>query len=125
LASKRINQISEVIRERLSLLFVQGEVSDPRLKDITIHTVKVSGDLSSAKVYYSSRFNLEPLPEKLEAKKWEEIAEAFKQASGYFRKQIASALDIRHAPELQFFKDDTIEETVRVGALINKLKEES
>jgi ribosome-binding factor A len=127
LGTKRTSQIGEVIRETLATMLARGEVADPRLKGLTIHSVKVTADLSIAKVYYSSRFVGGVLPaedSKPDAKVAKDIATALKQASGFFRKQIASSLNIRHAPELNFYVDESLEESVRIGALLNKLKDE-
>ncbi|NBW83188.1 ribosome-binding factor A, partial [bacterium] len=50
MSSKRILQVGEQIREHIAMMLIRGELSDPRLKNITINAVRVSPDLQLAKV---------------------------------------------------------------------------
>ncbi len=78
------------------------EISDPRLANITVVRVEMSGDLRIAKVFVSPRDKGAEVDEK-------EIKDALAHASGYFRRQVARTLDRRFAPEIRFYVDHSIE----------------
>ena len=52
MSSRRIEKVAQAIREAVSsaILF---ELRDPRVKNVTVLSVEVSGDVRSAKVYVS------------------------------------------------------------------------
>jgi len=111
--SKRMLQLGEEIREFISTMLVRGEISDPRVKNITIHSVKVTPDLQIAKVYFSTR------PE--------QAAEAklgLRSASGFIRRELGKALKIRYTPELHFYYDDSIDHSQKMLTLISEVSKE-
>lgn len=109
---KRTEQIASEIREHLALLLCTGQVSDPRLKSITITGVRVAKDLQIADVSYST------LGSETERKL---CAEALKKASGYFRSSLAQAMSLRYTPALRFHFDEGIEHGARISALLNSV----
>lgn len=115
MASKRILQVGEQIREHIALMLLRGELSDPRLKHMTINSVRVSPDLQLAKVYYSV------LGEQAER---DAAAKALKQASGFVRRSLGEALKLRYTPAVQFFFDESIERAARISEIIEKVKRE-
>lgn len=113
MASKRILQVGEQIREHIAMMLLRGELSDPRLKNMTINSVRLSPDLQLAKVYYSV----------LGQQSDREAAEkALKQASGFVRRSLGDALQLRYTPAVQFFFDESIERAARISELIEKVK---
>lgn len=94
-----------VAREMLAL-------RDPRLKLITITEVKVSGDLSHARIFW--------LPyDDAEAK---DAGAALAAAAGHFRTLIGREMRLRAVPEVQFLYDETERKANRVEALLDGLK---
>ncbi|WP_186648444.1 30S ribosome-binding factor RbfA [Fluviispira vulneris] len=115
MATKRMLQIGEQIREHIAMMFVKGEIADPRVRGITLNSVKLTPDLQIARVYYSI----------LGDKNQRKSAEAgLKQASGYIRREIGKVLQIRYTPHIVFLYDDSVEHAVKMGALINKISDE-
>lgn len=94
--------VSEIIRLRLK---------DPRLEKITVTEVKVSRDLSHAKIFYSS-FQLNADREVL--------AEALAESAGKIRQLLGREMRMRRVPELHFEYDLTLEEAQRVSRLIDE-----
>ena len=115
MANKRILQVGEAIREHLALMLVRGEVSDPRVRNVTLNAVKVSPDLQIARVYYSVLGD-----ESLRAG----VAQGLKNAAGYFRRALGEALGLRYTPHVHFFYDETIERAARMGELFASLDRE-
>ncbi|MCA2961980.1 MAG: 30S ribosome-binding factor RbfA [Silvanigrellales bacterium] len=115
MANKRILQVGEAIREHLALMLVRGEVSDPRVRNVTLNAVKVSPDLQIARVYYSVLGD-----ESLRAG----VAQGLKNAAGYFRRSLGEALGLRYTPHVHFFYDETIERAARMGELFASLDRE-
>jgi len=115
LASKRILQVGEQIREHIAMMLLRGELSDPRLKNMTINSVRVSPDLQIAKVYYSI------LGEQAQR---DAAEKALKQASGFVRRSLGDALKLRYTPAVQFFFDESIERAARISEIIEKVKKE-
>ena len=76
------------------------EVSDPRLENLNVTRVQVSGDLRIAKIFITPRDD---------AAATRETMDALARAAGYFRRRLAESLDLHFAPELRFQLDDSIE----------------
>jgi ribosome-binding factor A len=107
-AFPRAKRIAQQIQQTLSEL-IRRELRDPRLGMVTLTEVRVSSDLSYAKVYFSV---LGAQPQQAQ-----EILEA---AAPLLRGPLGRALGIRHSPELRFVQDELIESGARLSALINK-----
>jgi ribosome-binding factor A len=107
-AFPRAKRIAQQIQQHLSEL-IRREVRDPRVGMVTLTEVRVSNDLSYAKVYFSV---LGAQPQQAQ-----EILEA---AAPMLRGPLGRALGIRHSPELRFVQDELIESGARLSALINK-----
>ncbi len=98
-SNRKVNeQAREVIAS--TLLF---DVSDPRLSLVTITGCEVSYDRSVCNVYYTA-----------DKDSYDEVADAFKAASGRIRSCMASKLSWRVAPELRFILDQSVDEAQRI-----------
>ena len=111
MASNRINRINEEIQKELSSLL--RTVKDPRVQDtmISITRVETTPDLRWAKVYVSF----------LQADRARDAIKGLKSASGYLRRELGSALQLRYTPELQWALDDSITYGAKMLELINNL----
>lgn len=111
---RRIQRIQSRLRQDIASLFL-SELKDPRLKGvISITQVKVSKDLSHARVYWSL----------LGTESDRRTAERFiESARGFIQKRVASELEIRTTPHLDFIYDDSIEKGVEVSKLIDEALE--
>ncbi len=97
----RTERVGELVHKQISLM-LDREISDPRLSNITVIRVEMTGDLRIAKVYVAPRDKSAEVNEK-------EIKDALAHAAGYFRRQVAQAVDLRYAPEIRFYVDHSIE----------------
>ena len=107
--SIKIDRLNHTMMREISYV-LEREVKDKNIKFVTITDVKVTNDLSFAKVYFTILND--------EYKK--ETLKSLNQASGFIRTKLCERIDIRHMPELQFVYD----ESIAYGKMIeDKIKE--
>jgi len=96
---------------------LQEEIKDPRVdfSSVSVSRVEVSNDLSHARVYISIMGD---------EQKQQETMAALQKARGFIRSSVAAEIQIRHAPEIDFRLDRSIEHGVRMSALLNEIMEE-
>jgi ribosome-binding factor A len=111
MASNRIGRINEEIQKELASLI--RNLKDPRVQDtmISITRVEATPDLRYAKVYASF----------LQEDRAADALKGLKSASGYLRRELGSALNLRYTPELVWELDDSITYGARMLGLINSL----
>ena len=112
--SYRIERINETIKEILSELLLRA-IKDPRVGMVTITAVRVSSDLSSAKVHYSV---MGDEVEKAETEK------GMRSAKNFMRTAVANQLKLRSAPELIFVYDDSLDKSFAIEEALKKTKSE-
>lgn len=115
MSSKRILQVGEQIREHIAMMLIRGELSDPRLKNITINSVRVSPDLQLAKVYFSVMGN---------TSEREAVEKGLKQAAGFIRRSLGDTLKMRYTPAIHFYFDESIERAARISEILETVKRE-
>lgn len=107
---KRVDRVAELIQRKLAEI-IQQEVKDPRLPGfVTVSAVKVSKDLSYAKVYFTV-FNGDP----------SEAGAVLNNASSYLRTILAKSLTTRTVPQLNFVHDQSLEYGSRLSRLIDEV----
>ena len=87
---------------------IQFDLKDPHLGFVTIQEVKVSKDISYAKVYVS--FILE--------KDEEEGMKVLEKSKGFIRSELAKRMDTRRVPELIFILDEGYKKEERITELL-------
>jgi ribosome-binding factor A len=105
----RSDRVGAAMQRELSQL-VRDDIKDPRLGMVTIQEVRVSRDLSHAKVYFT-------VMDKDSAKA---SAEVLNKAAGYLRRRLGDIMTLRQVPQLHFVYDTSIEEGMRLESLIDK-----
>lgn len=95
---------------RLLSELLRTEVKDPRLSDVRINEVDLSGDLGVAKVYFSMLYpDADVRP----------AQEAFASAGGFLRARLGQALRLRRVPELRFLADHSVRDAMELNAIID------
>lgn len=112
MASNRIGRINEEIQKELSSLI--RNLKDPRVQDtmISITHVETTPDLRYAKVFVSF----------LQEERAADALKGLKSASGYLRRELSRALQLRYTPELVWTLDDSITYGAKMLKLINSLE---
>ena len=108
MSSHRSLRVAEAIREVVasSILF---EVSDPRVRNLTVLSAEVSPDLRYAKVFVSV------LGDEREEKR---VMHGLQSARGFLQSKIAARLQTRVTPELRFEIDNAAKRTTELLKLI-------
>ena len=91
--SNRIGRINEEIQRELSSLL--RTIKDPRVADagmLSVTAVETTPDLKYAKIYVSV----------LDKSASAQALKGLKSASGYLRRELGRALNLRNTPELSF-----------------------
>ena len=110
----KLERYNNAFMEQLNIIF-GSEVKNPILKKVVVNAVKITNDLSYAKVYFTV----------LDQNKIEETKKALKSASGFIRHELRERVDIRQIPELEFVYDESIEYGQRIENIIEELKAEN
>lgn len=110
--SNRIQRINEEIQRELSDLL--RNLKDPRVQNtmISITRVETTPDLRYTKVFVSF----------LEADKAADALKGLKSASGFLRRELGRALQLRYTPEIQWTLDDSISYGAHMLELIHSLE---
>jgi ribosome-binding factor A len=106
-------RVAEQVRAELARA-LDREIADPRLRDVVVSRVQVSGDLQVAWVYV--RITTGDAPD---ARK--RAMQGLRSASGRLRKAVSSSLELRRTPELRFSVDEAVDEQARVLELLGEL----
>jgi ribosome-binding factor A len=109
----RLQRIADRVRQELAELLIR-EVNDPRLKNIFITDVKIDKELAFADVYFSAIEGSE---------RADEILAGFESASGFFRRVLASKVELRAFPRLRFHWDPTPENADHIEKVLAGLRD--
>ena len=92
-----------------------SEVSDPGVGLLTVTRVKVTGDLSLARVYWTT---MDTPAERVKTEK------ALRRVAPYLRHLLATRLTLRRVPELVFHFDQSVAAQDRIEQILIELREE-
>lgn len=109
--SHRPERLAEAIREVVStaILF---EVSDPRVKGVTVLGAKVTPDLREARVAVSV----------MGSESEQRLAlRGLDSARGYIQSKLAARLQTRYTPILSFEMDEGVKRSIRMSKLIDEV----
>ncbi len=111
----RYDRINEEIKKALSEIV--RDMKDPRISPMTtIMLVEATNDLKLAKVKVS-------VYDKDDAARRETVA-ALNRAEGFIARELGRRIDIRRIPTLKFTLDDSIEYSVHIAEIIDRLQRE-
>ncbi len=105
---QRSTRVAEQLQRELADI-VHREIKDPRVALMTVTAVRLSKDLSHAKVLVSS---LDP------NHSHEDVVAALQHAAGFLRHELGGRLRLRIIPELRFEYDESLERAAKLEALI-------
>ena len=115
MAKYRVGRLAqEILREVNDILM--KKVRDPRVQNVTLTDVDVTGDLQQATIYYST------LDKDTEAQ--EETQLGLDKATGLIRKELGGRLTLYKTPELSFSRDRSIEYGNHIDTLLQKIQNE-
>lgn len=105
----RADRIAPLIHRAVANVLI-AHPEKPYFLDITITSVKISSDLSQAKIFFTT----------LSKDKPEEVTKGLNQEIKFIRFLATKQLDLRYVPQLYFVYDSSIEYGQKIFALIDK-----
>ncbi len=112
--SHRVERVAEQVREEVSQI-LSTEVADPGIGLVTVTRVKVTPDLSLARVYWTI------LGDAAERKKTQQ---ALMRAAAYVRHLLSTRMSLRRSPEVTFTFDQAVADQNRVEEILFELKQQ-
>lgn len=111
MASNRINRINDEIQRELAAQL--RNLKDPRVSGmVSITRVDTTNDLRYARVYVSV----------LDKSQERDVLKGLKSASGFLRRELGRALQLRYTPELQFIGDDSIQHGAHILEVLRQVE---
>ncbi len=104
----RNRRVGEQMRRELAAL-IQMEMKDPRVGMVTISEVRVTHDLSLAKVYITTLDSANEAPR---------TVGLLNKAASFFRRELSRRMCLRTVPTLRFIYDESVEHGAAMDALI-------
>ena len=112
--SQRQLRVQELLKSALNEILIRGESKNPFLDNIliTITHVDISPDLRNAKFYI--------VPTTISDT--EKIINALNASKKMIRKKIVDRVNLKYAPQISFYFDETINEIERLDELFSSEK---
>ena len=107
--SVKIERLNNSFLEKISEI-IHRDIKDEVIKSVTITEVRITNDLSFAKVYFTS----------LEEDK-KQVKLALEKASGFIRSELCNNVKIRKMPELNFVYDESIDYGNKIESIIKRI----
>jgi len=112
MASRTNLKLAATIQQRAAHVLIH-ELKDPRVGILTVTRVKLSPDLSSCVVYWST---LGGDGDRSKAR------HALESARLYVQRRVAEGLRTRSAPQLSFVYDESVAGSIKMGGLLKQLR---
>lgn len=111
----RFDRINEELKKALSEVI--RDMKDPRISPLTsVMRAEATNDLKQCKVMIS-------VYDKDDAARKETVAQ-LNRAEGFIAREVGRRIDLRHIPTFEFRLDDSIEYSVRISEILNRLDSE-
>ncbi|HIG79697.1 MAG TPA: 30S ribosome-binding factor RbfA [Cycloclasticus sp.] len=106
----RFQRVERQLQRELAEI-LQRDIRDPEVGFVTVSGVEVTKDIAIAKVFISV------LTTKDDESKQSSVA-ALNRASNYIHGMVSKRMRMRMVPELRFFLDESIEQGIKMDALL-------
>lgn len=110
--SVKIDRLNNMFVEEISKI-IHNDVKDKNISFVTITDVRITNDLSFAKVYITTLDNNR-----------EKVLDALNKASGFIRTKLSDSIQIRKMPEIHFVYDESIEYGKKIEDIIERINNE-
>lgn len=111
MTSRRVLKAAEAIREVVSMAILT-ELRDPRIQDVTVTYVEVSGDMRNAKVHVSIMGD---------ESKQQLSLHGLQNARGFLQQKINDRIETRYTPKLKFVLDRGVKNSIEVARILDEL----
>jgi ribosome-binding factor A len=113
---RRTERLAELIRRELGRI-LSGGLGDPRIGFVTLTRVEVSPDITLAKIYLSVLDLDSPANERT-------TLQGLNSAKKRIRGELGDSLKLRRMPELAFFADHGVKQSIRISTILTDLERE-
>ena len=110
--SIKIDRLNNSFMEKISEI-LHNDVKDKNVKMVTITDVKITNDLSFAKVYFTS----------LDDDK-KKVIDSLNKVSGFVRSELCNRVKIRKMPEISFVYDESIDYGKKIENILERINNE-
>jgi len=111
MTSRRVLKAAAAIREVVSMAILV-ELKDPRIENVTVTYVEVSGDLRNAKVHVSVMGD---------ETKQQLSLHGLQSSAGFLQQKVAKRITTRYVPRLQFVLDQGVKNSIEVTRILGEL----
>ncbi len=91
---------------------ILADLNDPRIRDVTVTYVEVSGDLRLAKVHISVMGD--ETKQKLSLR-------GLQSAAGYLQSKCAKRINTRYTPKIEFYLDQGVKKSIEVSRILKEV----
>ncbi len=109
--SRRAQKAAEAIREVVGMAIL-ADLKDPRIRDVTVTYVEVSGDLRHAKVHVSVMGD--------ETRQHLSLR-GLRSAAGFLQARCAARINTRYTPKIEFFLDDGVKKSIEISRILKEV----
>lgn len=110
--SIKMDRLNNAFVEKISEI-LHDSIKDKNVKFVTITEVRITNDLSLAKIYFTT----------LESDK-QKVEDALNKARSFIRSELCSKIQIRKMPEIYFIYDKSVEYGEKIDNIIERLANE-
>lgn len=109
--SVKIDRLNNIFVEQISQI-LRTEIKDERIHFVTVTAVKITNDLSFAKVYVTI----------LDDKMRDSILKQLNKASNFIERELSKRVEIRKMPNITFVYDESIEYATNIENIIESIE---
>ncbi len=115
MTSRRAQKAAEAIREVVALAIL-AELNDPRIRDVTVTYVEVSGDLRLAKVHVSVMGD---------ETRQQLSLHGLQSAAGFLQAKCAKRINTRYTPKIEFYLDQGVKNSIEISRILKEVLPEA
>ena len=104
----RHQRVADQIQREMAQI-IRAEIRDDRVKMLTLTAVRVTSDLSLAKIFFTT----------LDSSEREAAQSILDEATPYLRSLLSRVMSLRMVPQLKFVYDESIERGLHMSAVIH------
>jgi ribosome-binding factor A len=112
---KRTVRVGDLILKEVSQMILKGEIKDPRVNLVVLTGIRVTEDLSFARVYFTT---IQGGIGK------DEALIGLQSAKGFIKRELWKRLRIKRVPDLKFEFDTVLEKGYRIDDILKGIKVE-
>ena len=111
MTTRRTQKAASAIREVVSMAIL-ADLKDPRVRNVTVTQVEVSGDMRQAKIYVSIMGD---------ETKQSLCLRGLQNSAGFLQSKISDRIDTRYTPKLEFVLDLGVKHSIEIARLLHQV----